>query len=105
MTGVYATSGHRHRWQDRAYWLPPGGFDNGLDAETWVVLADTDSSQLPLLLARLMLAGIAAYAAPTGRLGRRTRPSTFRIWVDTWLHAQAEDIVRTISREPPPAMP
>jgi hypothetical protein len=78
----------------RAYWLPPGGIGNGLDAETWAVLIDADASGLILLLDTLRAAGIAAYAARPDRLGRRLPRSVFRIWVDTWNHARAEDMIR-----------
>ena len=78
----------------RAYWLPPGGIGNGLDAETWAVLIDADASQLVLLLDTLREAGIAAYAARLDRLGRKVSSSVFRIWVDTWTHSRAEDVLR-----------
>jgi hypothetical protein len=78
----------------RAYWLPPGGIGNGLDAETWAVLVDADASEMILLLDTLREAGIAAYAARLDRLGRRMPRSVFRIWVDTWTHARAEDVIR-----------
>jgi hypothetical protein len=86
----------------RSYWLPPGGIGNGLEAETWAVLIDADASELILLLDTLRDADIAAYAArldQLGRLGRlgRARPSsTFRIWVGTWTHSRAEDVVREV---------
>jgi hypothetical protein len=80
----------------RLYWLPPGGIGNGLEAQTWAVLIDTDASDLVLLLDTLRDADIAAYAARVGPL-RRSRPSpVFRIWVDTWTHARAEDVVREV---------
>ena len=47
-----------------------------------------------LLLDTLRDADIAAYAARPGRLGRRRPSSVFRIWVDTWTHARAEDVIR-----------
>jgi hypothetical protein len=78
----------------RPYWLPSGGIGNGLDAETWAVLIDADASQTILLLETLRDADIAAYAARLDRLSRRQRSSVFRIWVDTWTHARAEDVIR-----------
>jgi len=78
----------------RAYWLPPGGIGNGLDAETWAVLIDADASELILLLDTLRATGIAAYAARIDRLGRRAPVSVFRIWVDTWTYSRAEDVIR-----------
>jgi hypothetical protein len=77
----------------RSYWLPPGEIGNGLDAETWAVLIDADASELVLLLDTLRDADIAAYAA---RLGRRRPSSVFRIWVGTWTHSRAEDVIREV---------
>jgi hypothetical protein len=76
------------------YWLPPGGIGNGLEAQTWAVLIDTDASDLVLLLATLRYADIAAYAARVGTVSRRRPSPVFRIWVDTWTHARAEDVIR-----------
>ena len=80
----------------RSYWLPPGGIGNGLDAETWAVLIDADASELVLLLDTLRDADIAAYAARLGRPGRTRPSSTFRIWVGTWTHSRAEDVIREV---------
>ena len=96
MTAPYSSSSHRYQWEDRAYWLPPGGIGNGLDAQTWAVLIDADASQMILLLDELRAAGISAYAARIDRLGRRASISAFRIWVDTWTHARAEDVIRKV---------
>jgi hypothetical protein len=80
----------------RAYWLPPGGIGNGLDAETWAVLIDADASELILLLDTLRASGIPAYAARRDWLGRRAPASIFRIWVDTWTYSRAEDVIREV---------
>lgn len=96
MTAAYTARGSQSRWRERAYWLPPGGIDNGLDAVTWAVLVDVDASDMARVLAELALAGIAAYAAPAGGPGRRVPAPVFRIWVDTWPHARAEDVVRRV---------
>jgi hypothetical protein len=96
VTAPYSSSNYPRHMRDRSYWLPPRGIGNGLDAQTWAVLVDADASQLILLLDELREAGIAAYAARVDRLGRRAAASTFRIWVDTWTHARAEDVVRKV---------
>jgi hypothetical protein len=88
----YSASWSRRAAQ--AYWLPPGGIGNGLDAQTWAVLIDADVNELILLLDTLRDADIAAYAARLNRLGQRMPRSVFRIWVDTWAHARAEDVIR-----------
>jgi hypothetical protein len=53
-----------------------------------------DAGELILLLDTLRDADIAAYAARLDRSGRRRPRSAFRIWVDTWTHARAEDVIR-----------
>ena len=60
------------------------------------VLIDTDAGDLVLLLATLRYADIAAYAARVGTVSRRRRSPVFRIWVDTWTHARAEDVIREV---------
>lgn len=80
----------------RLYWLPPGGIGNGLNAQTWAPLIDVDAGDLIMLLDTLRQADIAAYGARVGRLGRGRSSSTFRIWVDTWTHARAEDVAREV---------
>jgi hypothetical protein len=92
MASSYSSSWARRT--ARMYWLPPGGIGNGLVAHTWAELIDTGSSDLILVLDTLHNAGIAAYAARTGTLGRLRAAPVFRIWVDTWERARAEDVIR-----------
>lgn len=94
MAAPYSSSWSRRT--NRAYWLPPGGFGNGLNAQTWAELLDVDASELVLLLDTLRDADIAAYAARVDKLGRRRPSSVFRIWVDTWTHARAQDVIREV---------
>lgn len=106
MAASSSSSWHRSRAAGRLYWLPSGGIGNGLDAQTWAVLVDADASILILLLDTLGQAGIPAHAARLDRLGRRAPASLFRIWVDTWAHARAEDVIREVLlRYQPPARP
>jgi hypothetical protein len=92
MAAPYSSSWSRTA--GRLYWLPLGGIGNGLDAQTWAALIDADASELILLLDTLREADIAAYAARLDRLGRTSPSSVFRVWVDTWTHARAEDVIR-----------
>ena len=69
----------------RPFWLPPGGWGNGLEASAWVALAAVAGEHLAtLLLADLREAGVPAYAAtvhhPRPGRARPTLP-TVRIWV------------------------
>jgi hypothetical protein len=106
MAASPSSSWRRFEAMGRAYWLPPGGIGNGLEARTWAVLVDADASILVLLLDTLREAGIPAHAVRLDPLGRRAPASAFRIWVDTWTHARAEDVVREVLlRYQPPARP
>jgi len=94
VTAPPSSSWRQYRRAAQPRWLPPGGIGNGLGADTWTVLVDADAGQLILLLDALAEAGIAAYAARLDRMGRRVPSPVFRIWVDTWTHAHAEDVIR-----------
>lgn len=106
MAAPYSSPWHYLPMMPRAYWLPFGGIGNGLDAQTWATLIDTNASELILLLDTLSEAGIPAYAARRDRVGRRISSSVFRIWVGTWAHARAEDVIReALLRHRPPDGP
>jgi hypothetical protein len=106
MSASFSSPWHRYRTVGRAYWLPPGGIGNGLDAHTWAELIDVDASIMVLLLDTLREARIPGYAARRDRLGLRAPRSVFRIWVDTWSRAHAEDVARQVLlRYQPPIRP
>ncbi len=96
MSAPYSSGDYRYQALGRAYWLPPGGIGNGLDAPAWVPLVDVDIDEMVVLLHALREAGVAGYAAQVDKTGRRMPASIFRIWVDTWVHARAEDVVAKI---------
>jgi hypothetical protein len=102
----FSSSWHGFREVGRAYWLPPGGIGNGLDAQTWAELVDVDASILILLMDTLRDARIPAHAARLDWLGRRAPASMFRIWVGTWSRSRAEDAARQVLlRYQPPVRP
>ncbi len=96
MTSASENSWIRYRPAGRAYWLPPGGIGNGLDAPAWAPLIDADASEMMLLLDTLREAGIPGYAARLDRLGRRAPASAYRIWVGTRERSRAEDVIRDL---------
>ena len=55
------------------YWLPPGGRDNGVWADTWELIADLDSDAAATVLDLLAEGDIGGYVAVPG--GRRARAS------------------------------
>jgi len=78
------------------WWLPPGGYGNGLDDEAWAPVLEISQRIVPELLALLGEAGVPAYAAPArsaaARLRDRTgRPESYRLWVGASAHGAAEN--------------
>jgi hypothetical protein len=79
----------------RLWWLPSGGYGNGLDDEAWAPVLEVSQQIVSALLARLCEAGIPAYAAPArsaaARLRDRTgRPESYRLWVGASAYGAAE---------------
>ena len=86
------------------FWLPPGGRDNGVWADTWVILAELEAADVAPILARLRRADIGGYAAtPTGRRAQ-ANPGR-QLYVDREQHSRATDVVMHFmrNRDQPPA--
>jgi hypothetical protein len=76
------------------YWLPPGGSDNGVWADTWALIADLETSHVPTVLGLLATADIGGYAAvPGGRRARARGPVPHSLWVDAMQYGRAEDVL------------
>jgi hypothetical protein len=76
------------------YWLPPGGHDNGVWADTWELLSDLDSGDVTTVLDLLAAAYIGGYAAvPGGRRARARGPVAHSLWVDAMQFGPAEDVL------------
>lgn len=87
----------------RAYWLPPGGHGNGLEACSWAPLADLTVDEADAAVDALTEAGVPAYLGdidgPRGgrRQGGEHDPHPrWRLWVGSMHHATAEDVLRRI---------
>jgi len=82
----------------RLWWLPSGGYGNGLDDDTWAPVLEVSEQVVPVLLRMLGEAGVAAYAAPArsgaSRLADRSRhPEGYQLWVGASAYGQAEMIL------------
>ena len=76
------------------YWLPPGGRDNGVWADTWGLIADLDAADATMVLDLLAEADIGGYVAVLG--GRRARakgPVPQSLWVDAMQYGLAGDVL------------
>ncbi len=79
---------------DISYWLPPGGTDNGVWADTWELIADLDFVDVATILGLLAETGIGGYAAiPGGRRARARDPALYTLWVDAMQYGSAEDVL------------
>jgi hypothetical protein len=79
---------------DIAYWLPPGGRDNGVWADIWVAIADLESVDASALLELLAKADVGGYAAiPGGWRAKARGPVWSRVWVDAMQYGVAEDVL------------
>ncbi|MDT5015510.1 MAG: hypothetical protein QOD39_1670 [Mycobacterium sp.] len=85
---------------DIPYWLPPGGRDNGIWADTWELIADLDSIDVATVLDLLATADIGAYVAvPGGRRARARGPVPHTLWVDAMQYGRAGDVLITFMRD------
>jgi hypothetical protein len=79
---------------DIAYWLPPGGRDNGVWADMWVAIADLESAEASAVLDLLAQADVGGYVAvPGGRRAKARGPVSARVWVDAMQYGRAEDVL------------
>jgi hypothetical protein len=76
------------------YWLPPGGRDNGVWADMWVLIADLESDDVSEVLDLLAKADVGGYVAvPGGARARARGPVWHRLWVDAMQYGPAEDVL------------
>jgi hypothetical protein len=76
------------------YWLPPGGRDNGVWADTWELIADLDSEVAATVLDLLADADVGGYVAvPGGRRARAKGPVPVSLWVDAMQYGRGEDVL------------
>ena len=74
----------------RAFWLPPGGYGNCLDDQSWIPLLDVaDSAAADELLDGMFEAGIPAHTASVRGAGGRS----FRIWVGASRYGDAVSLL------------
>jgi hypothetical protein len=88
--------------RDIAYWLAPGGRDNGVWADTWTQIADLEPDEVTEVLDRLARADVGGYAAiPGGQRARAKGPVRHRLWVDAKQYGLAEDVLIRFMRDRP----
>jgi hypothetical protein len=79
----------------RLWWLPAGGYGNGLDDSSWVPALQISEQVVPQVLKVLRGAGVPGYAAPAGLAAgglrdRPGRPGGWQLWVGGSGYGRAE---------------
>jgi len=79
----------------RLWWLPSGGYGNGLDDDAWVAVLEVSEQVVAPLLRALGEAGVPAYAAPARCAASRLRdhsrrPEGYQLWVGASVYGRAE---------------
>ena len=83
--------------RDLTYWLPPGGQDNEVWADTWVILADLELADAEPVLEAFRDADVGAYVAvPRGLKGAAS--GTVQLYVDREQHNKAVDLLMLFLR-------
>jgi len=83
----------------RPFWLPPGGWGNGLEDTAWAAVVDVNGEHAAsVILMRLREAHVPGYAAglrPALRTRRGSRPSArpVRIWVGAASYGRGQSAV------------
>jgi hypothetical protein len=82
----------------RLWWLPSGGYGNGLDDTAWAPVLEISEHIVRDVLSALADAGVPGYAAPAQSLGyrlrdRSRRQETYRLWVGASAHGRAEEVL------------
>lgn len=83
--------------RDVMFWLPPGGQDNDVWADTWVIIAELDAADARPVLDLLQDNDIGGYVATPS--GRRGAPTTGRhLYVDREQYTRATDVLMLFLR-------
>jgi len=101
MTAPVSRPAPRYGGFGQLWWLPSGGFGNGLEDESWIPILEISERVVPRVLAALRASGVPAYAAlsgPTaGRLrDRSARPPGYQLWVGGSAYGEAESILLSL---------
>jgi hypothetical protein len=80
-----------------SFWLPPGGRDNGVWADTWVMLAELEADDTAPVLNLLAQNEVGGYTVHTRSPRVRTN-GCHLLYVDTTRYHQAEDVLMIFLR-------
>jgi hypothetical protein len=83
----------------RLWWLPTGGYGNGLDDRAWAPALQISEQIVPQVLSALRAAGVPAYVArvrPSRQLRDRAVPEGYQLWVGAGAYGQAEAVLLAV---------
>jgi hypothetical protein len=98
MTAPVSRPAEQAGQRGRLWWLPIGGYGNGLDDTAWAPVLEISEHVVADVLGTLADAGVPGYAAPARPPGYRLRdrprqPRTWRLWVGASAHGRAEEVL------------
>jgi len=101
MTAPVSRPAEQSAGPGRLWWLPAGGYGNGLDDVAWAPILEISEQIVPDVLRALADAGAPGYAAPAHPPGQRLRdrsrhPETYRLWVGASAHGRAEEVLVSV---------
>ena len=73
MTAPISRPAEQSACPGRLWWLPAGGYGNGLDDAAWAPVLEVSERIVPDVLGALADAGVPGYAAPAHPPGNRLR--------------------------------
>jgi hypothetical protein len=81
----------------RLWWLPAGGYGNGLDDCAWAPVLQVSGQIVPQLLSALREAAVPAYAARARQPRHSGRqPENFQLWVGASAYGRAEAVLLAV---------
>lgn len=95
MTASVSRTAQQLSRSGRLWWLPTGGYGNGLDDQAWAPALEISEQIVPQVLDALRDAGVPAYAALARAPMRRPRdrvrqPDSYHLWVGASAYGRAE---------------
>lgn len=101
MTAPVSRSAEQSAGPGRLWWLPAGGYGNGLDDDAWAPVLEVSEQIVADVLRALADAWVPGYAAPARPLGQRLRdrsrlPEPYRLWVGVSAHGRAEEVLLNV---------
>jgi hypothetical protein len=81
----------------RLWWLPAGGYGNGLDDQAWAPVLQVSGRVVPQLLCALQEAAVPAYAARLrDARDRGGQPESYQLWVGSSAYGRAEAVLLAV---------